>query len=160
MDSLEDENALVELDLADRFRAEATVVGGDVSGLQPTAEGTGQSPRGSRDDVVQRRRHRLELVGVASVMGSDLTVDAERRPLAGRHVGNPKGAPLTDDAHTRPIDDAWASLLTPAAGLVTANLIMSVRGVRASLQRNAAMLSRADNPTPAELLCRAEPHAG
>lgn len=55
MDPLEDENAPVELDLTDRCRAETAVVSRDISGLQRTAEGTGQSPSGSRDNVVQRR---------------------------------------------------------------------------------------------------------
>ena len=53
VDPLEDEHAVVEFYLSDGYRIESPAAGG--SGLQRTAEGTGQSSGSGCDAVVERR---------------------------------------------------------------------------------------------------------
>lgn len=54
VDPFEHEHVAFAFDFADRLTGEPPVLGVDASGLQRTAEGPGQSPAGSCDEVVQR----------------------------------------------------------------------------------------------------------
>jgi hypothetical protein len=91
VNSLEDEDASLDLDLADGRRDEPLVPRGNLTRLQRASEGARQSPRGGGDDIVDRRRVRVVYVRVDLVVLGDGPVDAEEHGLSlGREVGAPE----------------------------------------------------------------------
>jgi hypothetical protein len=77
-DPLDDEDAVLVLDLADGLHVVARRIDFDLTRLQRAGERAGQSAAGCRHDVVQRGRARRELVGRDAVVLRHLGVDAER----------------------------------------------------------------------------------
>ncbi len=65
------------LDFPDRLAAQAVTVSPDVARLQRASEGPRQSASCSGDDVVERRRVRLEGPGSDLVVLGDRAMDAE-----------------------------------------------------------------------------------
>ncbi len=68
VDAADDQHLAVQLDLAGRFRGQPTLAGGDPARLQRATKGSRQSPRGGRDDVVQRGGVRLVDAGVHAIV--------------------------------------------------------------------------------------------
>ena len=75
MDVFDDQDLVVQLDLADRVCLETTVSGGDATRLQRTPEGPGQSPGGRGHQVVQGGGVRLTVLGVGAVVLGHGAVD-------------------------------------------------------------------------------------
>jgi hypothetical protein len=90
MDAPDDQDLVVQLDLADRVCLETTVSGGDAARLQRTPEGPGQSAGGRGHQVVQGGGVRLGLLRVGAVVLGHGPVHPEgERPVLGRDRGGP-----------------------------------------------------------------------
>ena len=68
MDAPDDQDLVLQLDLADRVCLETTVSGGDAARLQRAPEGSGQSAGGRGHQVVQGGGVRLTVLGVGAVV--------------------------------------------------------------------------------------------
>jgi hypothetical protein len=102
--------------------------------LQRASKGSGESPPGGRDDVVERRGVRFENFGWNLVMLGDGSVDAERHGIAlSRQPGFAERAFNPLDSDVRAIDDwrcrgghgavAWYhKTSSPLAGFQTAGI--------------------------------------
>jgi hypothetical protein len=88
VDAPDDQDLAVQLDLADRVCLETTVSGRDATRLQRAPEGPGQSPGGRGDQIVQRGRVRLAVLGVgAVVLGYGAVHPEGERSVLGWHRG-------------------------------------------------------------------------
>src|SRR5712691_7922014 len=104
VDSLDHEDAVLDLDLAGRLPDKTAVACVDVTRLQRASEGSRQSAAGGGDDVVERRR----ALGVSGsgdpVVVGDLVVDAEVDRLAlTRYLRTPQRTSNALDPHPRDI---------------------------------------------------------
>ena len=68
MDAPDDQDLVVQLDLADRVCLETTVSGWDAARLQRAPEGPGQSPGGRGHQIVQGGGVRLAVLGIGAVV--------------------------------------------------------------------------------------------
>jgi hypothetical protein len=79
---LDDEHAILDLDVAFGIRCQVALPGFDPARLQRATQGSGQSTSRGRDDVVERGRVRLERARRGPVMFRNLVVDAEADRIA------------------------------------------------------------------------------
>jgi hypothetical protein len=77
MDTANNENVAVLLDLADRLRREKPLSGWDLARFQRAAKGARQSASGGSDQIVERRVVRLVHLRVDTVVLGHRGVDAE-----------------------------------------------------------------------------------
>ena len=85
---LDDEHAILHLDVPFGRRRQVALPSFDPARLQRATQGAGQSTGRRRHDVVERGRVRLEGAGRGSVMFSHLVVNAEaNRIVLSRKVG-------------------------------------------------------------------------
>lgn len=77
VDALDDEDAVLVLDLAPRLGVEPALAGRDVTRLQRASKRPGQSAGGGGDDVVERGRALGFAAARDPVVVSDFVVDAE-----------------------------------------------------------------------------------
>jgi hypothetical protein len=106
VDTLDDEDAVLVLDLAPRFGDESAFACGDVTRLQRASERPGESTGRRGDDVVERRRPLGVAAALDPVVVGDLVVDAEPDRL--RCAGHVRPAQRAfDSLHPRPtgVDD-------------------------------------------------------
>lgn len=107
----DDEDLLIELDLADR-------VGGqffdrDLARCQRACKGARQSARGRGDDVVERRRVRLVRVRADAVMLRDRAMESKPdRFLFSRQPGQTDRASFTLDVDFRSVHDVAHALFS------------------------------------------------
>jgi hypothetical protein len=102
VDAFDHQDLALEFDFADGLADQAAVAGGDLAGLQRTADGAGQSPARRRDDVVERGRHPVR---VAPVVGRDLAVHAEADLLPGGQLGGAHPTLAADHPQPGPVDN-------------------------------------------------------
>jgi hypothetical protein len=99
-DPLDHQDAIISLDLADRFDLVMVRINFDLARFQRTRERAGQSATRRCDDVVERRRVRRILLRVHAVVLGDLGMDAENHGLLlGGKVGKPLRASEPLDPH-------------------------------------------------------------
>ncbi len=72
VDALDDQHAVLGLDLADGLNVVAVRIDFDLTRLQRAGEGAGQSAPGRRDHVVERRGVRRVLLGPDAIVLGDL----------------------------------------------------------------------------------------
>ena len=88
VDALDDQYAVLGLDLADGLYVVALRIDFDLTRLQRAGEGAGQSAAGGGHHVVERGRVRRILIGLDAVVLGDLGMHAEDdRRLLGGEVG-------------------------------------------------------------------------
>lgn len=80
-DPLDDQDAVLVLDVSDRLDLVALRIDLDLTRLQRAGERAGQSPTGRGDDIVERRRVGRILLGSNAVMLRDLRMDTEGHRL-------------------------------------------------------------------------------
>lgn len=103
---LDDEDAVLCLDLADCLTRQPPFSRLDLTRLQRASEGAGQSAAGGRDHVVERRRPLDVAAAGDAVVVCDLVVNAELdRLLAGREIGAAQRTADALDADAGPVDD-------------------------------------------------------
>ncbi len=148
----QDENFLLELDFADRFAVEGLDL--DSARCQRAPEGSGQSPRGRGDHVVECRRVWREGVGGDAVVLGDRAVNSEPDRL---RFGRQKRATIWSlfalDANGGTIDDLAHRRLLPAQSDRRVHRIPSMRtllvqGLTAIAV--SACLAAPSEPSPAE----------
>jgi hypothetical protein len=99
-DPLDHQDAIISLDLADRFDLVIVRINFDLARFQRTRERAGQSATRRCDDVVEGRRVRRILLRVHAVVLGDLGMDAENHGLLlGGKVGKPLRASEPLDPH-------------------------------------------------------------
>jgi hypothetical protein len=104
-DAPDDQDLVVEHDLADRLDVVALWIDLDLTRFQRAGEGAGQSAAGGGHDVVERRRVRREPLGIHAVVLSDLRMDAEGDGLVlGGQVRKTLRAAETLDPDPRDVD--------------------------------------------------------
>lgn len=86
---LDDEDAILDLDVPLDIRKKAALISGNPARLQRATQGAGQSPGRGGDDVVERGRVRFECAWGCVVVLSDFVVHAE---LDRRRLRREKGA--------------------------------------------------------------------
>jgi hypothetical protein len=80
-DSLDNQNLLIQLDLALHLRGQIVLMQLDSARLQRASQGTGESPASSSDNVVEGSSGRRKEIGAYSVVLRDLGVNPEHRWL-------------------------------------------------------------------------------
>ncbi len=101
MDTANDQNTVLRLDLSPDLALEPSFTGIDPPRFQRAPEGTRQSPASGGHHVVKRGRMRFEAVRGDSVMLRYFSVNAEEnRVLFRRKIGKPQwpAAPLDSDS--------------------------------------------------------------
>ena len=99
-DSLDHEDVVLGLYLADSLDLEPFALDLDLTRLQRAGESAGQSAASGGDDVVERRRMGRELVRRDTVMRGDFGMDSENhRLLLGGKVRQALGAAEPLDTH-------------------------------------------------------------
>jgi hypothetical protein len=98
VDPLDDEDAVLVLDLAGRLADQPSLARVDVTRLQRAPEGAGQSAGCGSDEVVERRRPLGLAASRDAVVVGDLVVDAEL-DLRERELGTTQGPADALDAH-------------------------------------------------------------
>jgi hypothetical protein len=121
-DPLDDQDAVLVLDVSDRLDLVALRIDLDLTRLQRAGERAGQSPTGRGDDIVERRRVGRILLRSNAVMLRDLRMDTEgHRLLLGRQMREPLRSAQPLDPHTRHVGDiGHRSERTPTTPAATA----------------------------------------
>ena len=78
VDSPDDQNLVLDLDLTRDLCREIAFVQLDTARLQRASQGTGQSPAGRGDDVVEGRSAWREALGIDAVVFGDLGMDSKQ----------------------------------------------------------------------------------
>lgn len=106
VDTLDDENLFVDLHFSDYLGDQIVFVQLDTARLQRASQGSGESPAGSCDNVVERRGSGSKVLGTDTVVLGDLGVDPEERGLVlGRKEGSSDRPTDPLDAYSRPVND-------------------------------------------------------
>ena len=74
---LDDQHAILDLDIALAFRCQLAAAGVDPTRLQRASQGAGHSTRCCRDHVVQRGRARFYVLGSDAIVLGNRIVDGE-----------------------------------------------------------------------------------
>jgi hypothetical protein len=105
-DPLDDQDTVLDLDLAPGLGAKPPFAGRDLARFQRAPEGAGESAGRRRDHVVERGRVGLLLGHVDPVVAGDRAVDAEQDRLRlGRQVRAPERPADALDADVRGVGD-------------------------------------------------------
>jgi hypothetical protein len=107
MDSLDDQNFVLDLDFSRDFRGEIALGQLNAARLQRASQGAGQSPAGCGDDIVESRGARWKPLGIDAVVFGDLGMDAEEsRFFLGGEIGPADRTPDPFDSNSGGVNDA------------------------------------------------------
>ena len=106
VNSLDHQDTVLGLDLADRLCGQSSFSGGNLTRLQRASKRAGQSPGGGSDHVVERGRMCRFAAAWNAVVVGYLVVNAEEdRLVLGREERAPQWAPHAFDPHAGVVAD-------------------------------------------------------